>query len=137
MKTAKYFPSVILCGVYWLSHMGPSCVFFSCEHLSSQDKNSRAGHVSKAHAQGITDTSICNFTRPGCLPEILVPSSNQGKEANAASLLQQTERQSSERKCGRMPSDPIKLETIMTAGCTPLISAACESPVGVIGLGIR
>jgi len=76
------------------------------------------------HTHGIMDTSICNFTSPGCLPEILLPSSNQGKEANAVSLLQQTEQQSSKRKCGRIPSDTMKLETIMTVGSTHLIPAA-------------
>lgn len=119
--------------------MRPSSVFFSCEHLSSQDKNFRANHVSKVHMQGITDTSFCNFTSPGCLPEILVPSSNQGREANAVSLLQQTKQRSSKRKCGQIPSDTTKLEMIMTVGSTHLISAA--SWVGVthwvIGLDIK
>lgn len=108
----------------WLSHMGLSSLFFSCEHLSSQDKNFRASHVSKAHTQGITDTSICNFTSPGCLPEILVPSSSQGKEANTVSLLQQNKRWSSKGKCGWIPSDTTKLETVMTVGSTNLISPA-------------
>lgn len=35
--------------------------------------------------------ALANFTSPGYPPEILVPSSNQGKEANAVSVLQTTE----------------------------------------------
>lgn len=123
-KSAKCFHSGVFWNVYKkLSHMGPSPVFFASEQ-SEFSAQIFQGHISKAHAQGITDTSICDFTSPGCLPEILVPLSNQRKEVNTVWLLQQTKQWSSKRKHGPITPDVTELGMVMTRVSALHISAA-------------